>query len=239
MDTEYIQVMKKVLLINPDIDSLARYRTILDRDDIEIFTATTAQDGIRIHQREKVDLLLVVLDLPDMGGDELCARIRQEQVLRRVSTIIICRDRPEEIKRAEKCGANARLVRPFKLAQLDECVGKLLAVRERQDCRVFVKVQVFNEQGSGGLFGTTVNISVSGLMIESDEHLAVGDQVTCMFLLPGSSRIMATGEIVRTARKFRGLNEYGIRFISLDPHSREEIEQFISAKEGSGSDPEI
>lgn len=235
----YTQVMKKVLLINPDTTSLARYSTILDRDDIEIFTATTARDALSIHHLEQVDLLLVLLNLPDMGGDELCVRIRQEQVLRKVSVIIICRDKPEEIARVENCGANACLVRPFKLAQLDECVGTLLAVRERHDCRVLVRVQLFDEQGSAALLGTTANISVSGLMVKSDEHLEVGARVSCMFLLPSSSRITTIGEVVRTTRKSRGLNEYGIRFISLDPRSREEIEQFIAAKVGCGTDLEL
>ncbi len=226
--------MKKVLLINPSRDSLVTYRTILGRDDLKIFTATTAEEGLMIHRREKADLLLLELDLPDMGGDELCARIREEHELRKVSVIIICRDLPDEIVRADNCGANARLVRPFKLAQLDECVGKLLAVRARQDCRVLVKVQVSGERGAGTLIGTTRNISLTGLMIESDELLSVGDRISCTFLLPDANRITTTGEVIRATRKARMLNQYGIRFISLDPESRAAIECFIAADAPAG-----
>jgi DNA-binding response OmpR family regulator len=222
--------MKKVLLINPSSDSLVTYKNLLDRDGFKIFTATTAEEGLRIHRKKMVDLLLTDLNLPDMGGDELCQLIRLEEDISKVSVIIICRNVPEEIKRAENCGANARLPRPFRLAQFDECVGKLLGVTTRQDCRVLVSVQVFDERRKGTLLGSAVNVSVSGLMIEADELLAVGDLISCRFLLPGTSLVTAAGEVVRATRKSRIVNQYGIRFISLDPQSRAEIEDFIDAK---------
>ena len=50
--------MKKVLLINPDSDTLTWYKYITDRDDLHIFTAATAEEGLRIHHKEKVDLLI-------------------------------------------------------------------------------------------------------------------------------------------------------------------------------------
>ncbi|HTP64134.1 MAG TPA: response regulator [Geobacteraceae bacterium] len=221
--------MKKVLIVNPSSDSLTRYRNILAREDFKIFTATSAEEALRVHRRKTADLLLTELNLPGGGGDELCRRIRREEDLRNVSIVIICRDVPEEIERAETCGANALLLRPFKLAQLDECVGSLLAVTTRQDCRVLVKVEVFDKQGKGALFGTTGNVSVSGLMIESDELLAVGDRIACRFLLPDTGMITVDGEVVRATRTSRVLHQYGVRFVSLDPGFRAEIEGFIAA----------
>ena len=221
--------MKKILLINPVTESLARDKNILDRDDLRIFTATTAEEGLSIHREEMVNLLLTELDLPDMGGDELCSRIRQEQALRRVSVIVVCRDLPEEIKRAESCGANARLLKPVTREQLDDCVGKLLSVPMRQDCRVLIRAQVYSERGATTLFGTSRDISVSGLLLESDGLLAVGDRISCMFFLPGASQISAVGEVVRTTRLSRIMNQYGIRFISLYPQVHTELENFVAA----------
>jgi len=221
--------MKKVLLIHPSRDTLTRDTSFLDRDELRLFTATTAAEGLSIHREEMVNLLLTELDLPDMGGDVLCSRIRQNQALRRVSIVVVCRDLPEEINRAESCGANARLVKPVKPEQLEDCVGKLLAVSTRQDCRVLVRTQVYGERGATTIFCTLRNISVSGFLLESDGHLAVGNRISCQFFLPTASQITAVGEVVRTTRLSRIMNQFGIRFISLYPQVRSEIENFVAA----------
>jgi CheY-like chemotaxis protein len=221
--------MKKILIVNPVIDSLARDISILDRDELLIFTATTAEEGLRIHREDRVDLLLTELDLPGMGGDVLCSRIRHDQELKRVSIIVVCRNMPEEIKRAESCGANARLLKPVKPEQLEDCVERFLAVSTRQDCRVLVRTQVYSENGATTFFCTSYNISVSGFLLESDGLLAVGDRISCKFFLPNASQITAVGEVVRTTRLSRIINQYGIEFISLYPQVQSEIENFVAA----------
>jgi len=221
--------MNKVLLIDPAGDSFATFRNILDRDDLRIFTAATAEEGVMIHREEMVDLILTDLDLPDMGGGELCSLIRREPALRKVSIIVVCRDVPEEIARADGCGANGRLVKPVSPEQLDECVGKLLAVPARQDCRVLVRAQLYGEYGTTTLYCTTRDISISGLLLESDELLAIGDRISCLFFLPGALQVSAVGEIVRTSTVSRLMKLYGVRFISLNPQARTEIELFVAA----------
>ncbi len=219
--------MKKVLLVNPGRDPLA-YKKLLDRDGLRIFTATTAEEGLRMHREEMVNLILIELDLPDMGGDSLCSLIRQEQSLRKVSIIVVCRDTPEEIERAEHCGANARLLKPIKPEKLDDCLSKLLSVPKRLDCRVLVRAQLYDERGVTTLFGTSQNISVSGLLIESDDHLAVGDRTSCVFYLPDVRKITAVGEVVRTTRLSRITKQYGIRFVYLYPDVKAEIENYVA-----------
>ena len=221
--------MKKVLLINPVGAYLARDKNILDRNELQIFTATTAEEGLRTHRDEMVDLILTELDLPDMGGDVLCSRIRQEHEFKKVSIIVVCRNMPAEIARAENCGASERLLKPVTPEQLDACLGRLLTVPARQNYRVLVRVQVHGVRGTTTLFCPSTNISVSGLLIESDGLLAVGDRISCMFFLPGACQITAVGEVVRTSRLSRVTNQYGIRFISLKPRFQAEIENFVAA----------
>jgi two-component system chemotaxis response regulator CheY len=226
-------LMKKVLIINPVRDALARDTNILARDDLRIFTASTAEEGLRIHRKEMVNLILTDFDLPDMGGDVLCSRIRQEQTLRKVSIIVLCRDVPEEFARAKSCGANVRLLKPIKPELLEDCVGKLLDVPARQQCRVLVRAQLFGKQGMTTLFGTSRNISVSGLLIVSDDLLAVGERISCMFFLPGRRQITAVGEVVRTIRQSRIMHQYGIKFISLYPQVQTEIENFVASAQAA------
>ncbi len=221
--------MKKILFVNHTATLTAREADILDRVDLRILTADTAEDALRIHREETVDLLIAELDLPDMGGDILCARIRQEDALQSVSIIIVCSDNPEEIARAQSCGANTHLVKPVVPGRLSEDVAKFLGVLPRRDYRVVVRVQVYGVQGNATLFCTSYNISVSGILIEADSLLAQGDRLSIMFFLPGSSQITAVGEVVRTEHLRSMQHHYGIRFISLSPEHRTEIENFVAA----------
>jgi CheY-like chemotaxis protein len=221
--------MKKVLIVNPVPMSSPVETDILNRADVCTFSAATAEEALRIHREELVDLLVTELDLPDMGGDMLCYRIRQEEALRNVSVILVCSDTPEEIERTESCGANTRLLKPVEPGQLCEDMAKFLSVFPRRDYRVIVRVQVYGERGNATLFCTSCNISVSGLLIETDGLLAEGDRISIMFFLPGTRQITAVGEIVRSVRVKSMCHHYGVRFISLSTQHQAEIEQFVAA----------
>ncbi len=221
--------MKKVLLVTADAQSLISYRNILDREDRRIFTAATYDEGLWIHREESVDLIVTDLDLSGMGGDVLCCGIRQDQSLKKVSIIVVCGDTPDEIERAETCGANERLLKPVKPEEMKDRVDKLLAVADRRDCRVLVRAQSYGgEYGTRTLFGTSRNISVSGLLIESEGLLAVGDRISCLFFLPGEIKISGIGEVARVARLSRLTYQYGIRFVFLYPKEHGELQNFVA-----------
>jgi len=56
--------------------------SILSRNDLSILTAKTAEEMLGIHEKEGVDLILVELDIDEMGGDGLCTSIRNNSSLR-------------------------------------------------------------------------------------------------------------------------------------------------------------
>jgi CheY-like chemotaxis protein len=221
--------VKKILLINPYSNDRSWDNYFLARDEHQIFKATSAEEGLRIHREEKMSLIITCLDLPDMAGDVLCFSIRQEQPLRKVSVIVVCGNVPGEITRAKSCGANGLLLKPVTPEQIEGCVGRLLAVPTRQDCRVLVRAQFYGVQGTTTLFCKSRNISVVGLLLESEGLLATGDRISCMLFLPGGGQITAVGEVVRITRLSHKTNQYGIKFISLYPQVRTDIEKFVAA----------
>ena len=227
--------MKKVLLINPPDDPPSWGRNLLNRADLRIFTAATAEEGLKIHRQETVDLVITPLDIPDGGGDLLCSSIRSDQLLSKISIIIVCRDIPEEIRKTRRCGANMRLVKPVDPEQLDEAIGKLLAVATRKYCRKLFRAQLVTECGSRVVFGSTLNLSVSGLLIESDDVLPLGSRIPCSFSLPNGRQISAVGEIVRFTRSRGKANLYGVRFISIEPPDQGEIERFVAGNDPPGN----
>jgi CheY-like chemotaxis protein len=220
--------MRKIIIVNSIHAFLERDKSILNRVDFRIYTATSGEEALRIHREERANLIVADLDLPDMGGDALCALIREESVIRNVSIILVCQDIPEELERVSMCGANAWVTKPVRPELLIESVGQLLAVSLRKGYRVLLKAKVNGARENVPFFCTSHNISVSGILLETEKVLKPGDCITCAFFLPGSQQIEVDGEVVRLEEKPDGLHHYGIRFIDLAPAFREEIEKFIA-----------
>ncbi len=220
--------MRKIIIVNSVHAFLERDKSILNRADFRIYTATSGEEALRVHREERASLIVADLDLPDMGGDRLCSLVRNESAIRNVSIVLVCHDVPEELERVSTCGANAWVTKPVRPEQLVESVGQLLAVSLRRGYRVLLKARVNGARESVPFFCTSHNISVSGILLETEKPLEPGDCITCSFFLPGSQQIVVDGEVVRLEKKPDGLFHYGVRFIDLAPSFSEEIERFIA-----------
>lgn len=220
--------MKKILLVNASRYFLDEGKSLLDRKDFQVFMAPSVMQALQIHRQERVNLIVTDLHLSELGGDVLCARIREETDVRTVSIILICHDVPEDLEKAARCGANICLKKPFSPRTLLEQVEKLLAVCIRRGYRVLLRARVKGATDEGVFFCTSQNLSVSGILIETERQLHSGDDISCSFYLPGAAHIVAEGEVARVERQPDGKFHSGIRFIDLSPEYHREIENFIS-----------
>jgi len=220
--------MKKILLVNASRYFFDEGKSLLDRKDFQVRLASSATQALQVHRDEHVNLVVSDLDLPEMGGDVLCMRIREEADVRGVSFILICHDRPSDIERASRCGANVFLKVPFSAKTLLGHVEKLLAISVRMGYRVLLRAKVIGSKDDSVFFCTSQNLSATGLLLESDRSLNMGDQITCSFYLPGAAHITAEGEVVRAEKTPEGKFNCGIRFIMISDEHRNEVEKFIS-----------
>lgn len=220
--------MKKILLVNASRYFFDEGKSLLDRKDFQVFLAPTGMKALQIHRQEKVNLIVADLDMPEMGGDILCQRVREESESRSVSFILVCHDKVEELHRAEHCGVNTCLKKPFSAKTMLEHVEKLLTISIRRGYRVLLRVKVKGAKDDATFFCTSQNISVTGMLIEAERPMATGDQLTCSFYLPGSAHITVDGEVARREVLSDGKCSYGIRFTDISPGYKIEIEKFIA-----------
>ncbi len=220
--------MKKILLVNASRYFIAEGKSLLDRKDFQVFMASSVMQALQIHRQERVNLIVTDLHLPEMGGDVLCSRVRQETDVRGVSIILICHDVPDDLDRAARSGANVCLKKPFAPKTLLDQVEKLLAICIRRGYRVLLRAKVKGAMEDGVFFCTSQNLSVSGILIETERELKPGDGLSCSFYLPGGSHIVADGEVARVVRQPEGKHHIGVSFIDLAPEYRREIEEFIA-----------
>ncbi|MDP2277573.1 MAG: response regulator [Nitrospirota bacterium] len=222
--------MKKILIAD-SLKHLVSGENILSRANIQILTASSSQEILSIHKSEKADLIVIDLDMPDMPGDELCSLLRKEPDPYPVKILIAVEPGETDIKRAEQCGANTYITKPINSALFFSKIASLLDVQTRKAYRMPVKATVAGEMGNVKLTASAINISSTGILIESAHPLNVGDAINCSFLLPGTLAISVKGEVVRILKKPAGnIHQYGIRVTSISASAQRIIEDFVKSR---------
>lgn len=224
--------MKKVLIADDVKTLLNKEKSFLARDGVQLFNASTNDDVLRLHRAEKVNLIIMGMDMPGMKCEDVCSLIREDQELRAVSMIILCPDNPAALGRSAKCGANVVMTLPVDAALLMEKAQQLLDIPSRESYRVLLSVKVEGSSKDNAFFCRSENISTTGILIETDKILAKGERVLCAFFLPGSKQLKVSGEILRMIKQAAGSksSQYGIKFFQLDDEAKSAIETFVERK---------
>ncbi|HEY6010859.1 MAG TPA: PilZ domain-containing protein [Nitrospirota bacterium] len=224
--------MKKILIAEGTLASVAGETSFLRRSDIMLFTAATNNEVLALHRAERVDLIIAPLDLPGMTSEQLYATIRNDRDLRAVSTIVLCEDRASDRARCEACKPNAVMTMPLNSSLLIEKAQQLLSISWRESYRVLLNVNIEGSSKDSSFFCSSENISTTGILIETNKVLTKGDRLMCSFFLPGAKQIKASGEIIRVTQKEGSakLYRYGINFIKLNDEAKASIEDFIEKK---------
>lgn len=114
----------KVLLVDDEPTILETVETKLRKEGYSVFTAATAEDGMRLYRQAKPDLLILDVMLPQRSGFDLCKAVRKDSTV----PIIFLTARASEGDRVSgfEIGADDYVVKPFNLAELAARVKALL-----------------------------------------------------------------------------------------------------------------
>ncbi|MDI6763737.1 MAG: response regulator [Thermodesulfobacteriota bacterium] len=81
--------MKRILVIEDNEQNLYLVNFILKKNGYEVIEARNGEEGIRLAIKDKPDLILMDIQLPDMGGMEATRRIRASKGDGRVPIVAI------------------------------------------------------------------------------------------------------------------------------------------------------
>ncbi len=207
-------------------------RTFLNREGLKVFTASSGEEAIAIHRREKVDLILLDLFMPGMNGDEVCKRIRKDRELRKVSIIMVTTSsRKEDVDLCMGAGANDYITKPIDPVVLLSKISRFLNIPKRRDVRVLVRLRVEGDTGYGQFFGNSVDISLGGMLVEIDRPLEIGKVVNLSLVLPKKVRLIELkSRVVREAGGDGRLYRYGLEFIDLGMEEKGILKEFIESR---------
>jgi len=214
--------MKKIIIARNVLQAAGGNDTIFKRSNIATYPVRSSEEILNLHGVHKADIIITEIDLPLMGGVKLCSAIRNDPNLKEVAIILIG-DSAEACRDAQ---ANIVLTRPLDPAQLFWKVSELLLAPQRQDMRTLLHAAVKGREKNTAFLGHSQNISISGMLLETDHPLQTGDRLTCTFHV-GRREIVVEAEVKRLVKLESGKRQYGIRFINLDMKFIILIEQFI------------
>ncbi|MEW6053514.1 MAG: PilZ domain-containing protein [Nitrospirota bacterium] len=226
-DCHRITTMKKIIITDTLKDFVRQHVSLLAGYDNTVFYVKSGHEALDIHRKENVDLIIAALDFSDLPCEQFCATIRGDDMLKKVSILIVCPDSLADIERCLTCGASDYITEPLAPATFLWKVLQLLNISERTSYRVVVKVSLSGDVHDPPFFCTSQNISASGILLETDRVLKEGDRISCSFFLPNSIRIHADGVVVRVTDKEPGLKDYGVRFVDLPSSVSLQIVSFV------------
>ena len=111
--------MKKIVLIEDDSDLFALLKYNLEKEGFALVGAQTGKGAIELCKRERPDLIILDIMLPDSDGLDICKGIRADADLAHIPVIFLTA-RASETDRIVglELGANDYIVKPFFVREL-------------------------------------------------------------------------------------------------------------------------
>lgn len=220
--------MSSALICSPEELEPELGGTLLWRREFERHVATRLEDARLLAVAARPAIVLVDRDLTRAA--ELIAQLRQDPATRALSIAVLSRGDfdPGEVELLE-AGANAILRLPPG-PDWDERLLGLLQVPIRREIRIPVQLAVEAGADRPDVPALALNLSVNGMLMESHAALAVGDELSLSFPLPGDAEVVVgRARVVRQA----GARQHGVSFLSLEGDGRERVERFIGTARSS------
>src|SRR5271168_1950186 len=122
--------MDKVLLIDDEADVQYSFRRIFDQPDIELTTANSGEEGLKILPRVKPDLVIMDVRMGGISGLEALRKLRQIDAKQMIIMMTAYGTTQTAIE-AMKLGAYDYLLKPFDVPRLKQIIlGALKAARD-------------------------------------------------------------------------------------------------------------
>src|SRR5213593_1453555 len=130
--------MSKLLLIDDEADVQYSFRRIFDSPEVELATASSGEEGLKLIPKFKPDLVLMDIRMGGMNGLETLRRIRQIDS-KLLVILMTAYGTTQTAIEAMKLGAYDYLLKPFDVPKLKEVIAN--ALKAARDMKQVVSYQ--------------------------------------------------------------------------------------------------
>ena len=109
----------RILIIDDEPSVRSLLERVLRRENFDVLSATGGQEGLEASLREKPDLIILDLNLPDLNGEDICQMIRRNPAIQATPVLILTGRTTRGLSaRCLEGGADDYLPKPFDIEDL-------------------------------------------------------------------------------------------------------------------------
>jgi CheY-like chemotaxis protein len=126
--------MKKILVIDDEPDIVFLIKLILEKEGYKVIEANSGREGLEVAKKEKPDLILLDIMMPDMLGWEVSKKIKADKELRKipVAMLTVKSAAEDKLRSLEEAGADWHIAKPIDREKLLGTVAWLLEAPPRR-----------------------------------------------------------------------------------------------------------
>lgn len=118
-----------ILIVDDEKNSREGLKQFLETQDYDVLTAADGQEGLKIYQQEKPDLVLADIRMPNLDGLKLLEKIKNENSQAQI-ILMTAYGSVEDAVKAMKAGAFYYLTKPVNLDEVQFLVRKALTSQQ-------------------------------------------------------------------------------------------------------------
>jgi CheY-like chemotaxis protein len=117
---------KKILIVEDEKDILELLTTLFRLEGYEIICAKDGEEALKIAKENKIDIILLDIQLPKLKGPEVCNSVKSDPGMSHIKILLMSGVTQNSEQIAQKAGADGFIAKPFSSVALMQKVEKLI-----------------------------------------------------------------------------------------------------------------
>ena len=119
---------RRILVVDDDPRLLHVVAMYLSIEGYEVDTAANGEEGLRLLEQKRPDLVILDVMMPGIDGLEACRRIKSNPETRAIPVVLFTAlSRTDDVENGRAAGANRFINKPFSLIGLGAVIRSFLA----------------------------------------------------------------------------------------------------------------
>lgn len=205
---------------------------VLDRHKLEVVKVAAPEMSVELARSEPFDLVIFDAEVKEGSLEKIVDSIRHGMSASRNSSLLVLA-RPhtaDAVRELIGRGVNRVMLLDDPPELIGQQVAELLSIAPRANLRFSTHLQTSVGDGAVEVLGEVVNLSATGMLVETETSFEPGEQVVVTINLGGKhGSVSAKAEVVRQAHSERGgVDGIGVRFLSFAGDGKEKIEAVMN-----------
>lgn len=174
--------MKKILLVEDNDTIVMGLKYLLEKENFEVKTVKNLEETYKIAEKEKFNLYLLDINLPDGNGFDICSKLKEKEDVPII--FLTARDDEKDIVKGLDMGADDYITKPFRNRELISRINNVLRRYGKNDNNSKDNIIKINE--------IEINIDSAKVMKNGEEIVFTSLEYKILVMLFSNPKVLIT-----------------------------------------------